>query len=114
MTLENRTIIEDYLEQYNRKDIGAMLEHFTDDATFESGNKRELQVLASESAEYFSERRQTVSRWVIDGDQVAIEVEFWCRITRDIPNGAKAGQASDYGLQPASPALSRFSGGGGN
>lgn len=102
MMPKNKIIVESYLKHYNQNDIDAMLEHFADDVTFESvsntsgvvrtNNKRELRELASESSEYFAERRQTVLGYVIDGDQVAIEVEFWCKIAKDLPNGTKAGQ----------------------
>lgn len=102
LTTQNKKVVESYLIDYNRKDIDAMLRHFADDVKFESvsntsgvvrtNNKKELRELASMSVEYFSERRQTVLGWVINDDQVAIEIDYWCKAAKDIPNGKKAGE----------------------
>jgi ketosteroid isomerase-like protein len=99
---QNRKLVESYLNDYNRKDIESMLEHFADDAKFESvsnvsgviraNNKKELRELASMSLEYFSERRQAVLFWVIDNDRVAIEIDYWCKVAKDLPNGKKTGE----------------------
>ena len=100
--MTNREIVEKYLGDYNRKDIAAMLLNFADEAIFESvsntagsirtNNKKELADLATRSVEYFSERKQSVRRWIISGDQVAIEVDYWCNLAKDFPNGKKAGE----------------------
>jgi len=99
---QNKKIVENYLSDYNRKDIDAMLGHFADDAKFESvsntsgvirtDNKKELSELAAMSVGYFSERRQTVMMWVINDDKVAIEIDYWCKLAKDLPNGKKAGE----------------------
>jgi len=101
MTL-NKNRIENYLNDYNRKDIDAMLVHFADDVIFESvsntsgvikvNNKKELSELAFMSVEYFSERRQSVLSWVIDAEKIAIEINYWCKIAKNLPNGKKAGE----------------------
>jgi hypothetical protein len=98
----NKNRIESYINDYNRKDIDAMLVHFADDVIFESvsntsgvikvNNKKELSELAFMSVEYFSERRQSVLSWVIDAEQIAIEINYWCKIAKDLPNGKKAGE----------------------
>ena len=98
----NKNRIESYINDYNRKDIDAMLVNFADDVIFESvsntsgvikvNNKKELSELAFMSVEYFSERRQSVLSWVIDDEQIAIEINYWCKIAKDLPNGKKAGE----------------------
>ena len=98
----NKNRIESYINDYNRKDIDSMLVHFADDVIFESvsntsgvikvNNKKELSELAFMSVEYFSERRQSVLSWVIDAEQIAIEINYWCKIAKDLPNGKKAGE----------------------
>jgi hypothetical protein len=98
----NKNRIESYLKDYNRKDIDSMLVHFADDVIFESvsntsgvikaKNKKELSELAFMSVEYFSERRQSVLSWVIDAEQIAIEINYWCKIAKDLPNGKKVGE----------------------
>jgi ketosteroid isomerase-like protein len=99
---QNKIIVENYLSDYNRKDIDSMLGHFADDAIFESvsntsgvlrtDNKKELRELATMSVEYFSERRQSVMMWVINDDNVAIEIDYWCKLAKNLPNGKKAGE----------------------
>ena len=98
----NKNRIESYINDYNRKDIDAMLVHFADDVIFESvsntsgvikvNNKKELSELAFMSVEYFSERRQSVLSWVIDAEQIAIEINYWCKIAKNLPNGKKVGE----------------------
>lgn len=98
----NKEIIESYLRHYNRKDIESMLKLFSDDVVFESvsnttgiiitNNKKELGTLALMSVEYFAERRQTVRQWIIEEDKIAIEIDYWCLIEKDLPNGKKAGE----------------------
>jgi ketosteroid isomerase-like protein len=100
--MTNKEIVEGYIREYNRRDVKAMLKYFSDGIIFESVsnttgiirtiNKEELRALASISVEYFSERRQSVRRWVIGGDHVAIEIDYWCRLAKDLPNGKKAGE----------------------
>jgi ketosteroid isomerase-like protein len=95
-------IIKEYLNDYNRKDVDAMLTHFAEDVIFESVsntngvirtmNKEELRKLAGISVDYFIERRQTVIGSVINDDKVAIEIDYWCKVAKDLPNGKKAGE----------------------
>jgi steroid delta-isomerase-like uncharacterized protein len=98
----NRELIERYLRYYNDKNVEAMVELFAADATFESVSnttgvmkttgKEELRRLARMSVEYFAERRQTPVTWVIDGTRVALEIDYWCRLAKDLPDGKEAGQ----------------------
>ncbi|MCP4109076.1 MAG: nuclear transport factor 2 family protein [Desulfobacteraceae bacterium] len=102
MIKENRKLVEEYLIRYNNMDIDAMLELFTEDAKFESvsntsgvtktENKKELRQLASMSVEYFEERKQTAVTWVISDNHVALEIDYWCRLAKDLPDGKKAGE----------------------
>jgi steroid delta-isomerase-like uncharacterized protein len=102
MNAGNRELVERYLLCYNEKDVEAMLGLFTEDAVFESvsnttdvvrtAGKGELRRLALMSVEYFAQRHQTPVAWVIDENHVAVEIEYWCRLAKDLPNGKKAGQ----------------------
>lgn len=95
-------IIKEYLYDYNRKDVDAMLTHFAEDVIFESVsntngvirtiNKDELRKLANITVDYFIERRQTVLSWVVNDEKVAIEIDYWCKVAKDLPNGKKAGE----------------------
>jgi steroid delta-isomerase-like uncharacterized protein len=103
MAIGNRQLIERYLRTYNDKDVDAMLALFVDDVVFESvsnttgvtttNGKDELGQLARMSAEWFERRRQTPLAWVVDGLHVALEIDYWCRLAKDLPDGTKkAGQ----------------------
>lgn len=102
MATDNRALIERYIRCYNDKDVEAMLELFAEDAVFESvsnttgvvrtNGKEELRRLALMSADYFESRCQTPVTWVLDETHVALEIDYWCRLARDLPDGKKAGQ----------------------
>ncbi len=102
MDAANRELIERYLECYNAKDIEAMVALFAEDAVLESVSNttgvirttgtEELRQLALTSVEYFAQRRQTPMAWVVDDAHVAVEIDYWCRLAKDLPEGHKAGE----------------------
>ncbi|OHB68521.1 MAG: hypothetical protein A2Y77_04965 [Planctomycetes bacterium RBG_13_62_9] len=102
MSVTNRELVERYLRCYNAKDVEAMVELFADDVVFESvsntagvtrsNGKEELAQLARMSAEWFEQRRQKPLAWVLDGGHVALEIDYWCRLAKDLPDGKKAGE----------------------
>jgi ketosteroid isomerase-like protein len=101
MNPANQDLVERYLRHYNEKNVDAMLELFSEDAVFESVSnttgiirttgRDELRRLAEQSAEFFGSRRQTPVQWVSAAEHVAVEIEYWCRLARDLPDGKKAG-----------------------
>jgi ketosteroid isomerase-like protein len=102
MSENHRALIEKFISLYNAKEVGAMIELFTEDAVFESvsntdgvtraANREELRQLAMMGAEFFEERRQTPINWVLGEDRGAVEIDYWCRLAKDLPNGARAGE----------------------
>jgi steroid delta-isomerase-like uncharacterized protein len=102
MNERNKKLVEDYINQYNNKNIDAMLDLFSDDVQFESvsndgdcvktDGKEQLRELASMSVAYFQQRRQTVLSWVIDENHVAVEIDYWCKLAKDLSTGQKAGE----------------------
>ncbi len=102
MSISNRELVERYLGYYNAKEVEAMLGLFAEDAAFESVSnttgvirttgKEELRRLALMSVDYFEQRRQIPVAWVIDGPYVAVEIDYRCRLARDLPEGHKAGE----------------------
>jgi ketosteroid isomerase-like protein len=96
------TLVERYLHHYNGKNVDALVGLFSAEAVFESVSntmgivrttgREELRRLARQSAEFFASRRQTPVHWVSDGEHVAVEIEYWCRLARDLPDGKKAGE----------------------
>lgn len=102
MGVNNRELVERYLSCYNGKDVEGMLELFTEDAVFESvsnttgvvrtTSKEQLRRLALRSVDYFEQRRQTPVAWVVSADQVAVEIDYWCELAKDLPEGHAAGE----------------------
>jgi steroid delta-isomerase-like uncharacterized protein len=102
MNDQNKKLVENYIDQYNNKNIDAMLDLFSDDVQFESvsnageciktDGKAQLRDLASMSVTYFQQRRQTVMSWVIDDNHVAVEIDYWCKLAKDLQDGRKAGE----------------------
>ncbi|MCX5643526.1 MAG: nuclear transport factor 2 family protein [Phycisphaerae bacterium] len=100
--MSNRELVERYLCGYNAKDVEAMLGLFVEEAVFESvsnttgvirtNGKEELRRMASMSVEYCEQRRQTPVAWVIDEAHVALEIDYWCRLAKDLPEGHRAGE----------------------
>lgn len=80
------TIIQSYIDAYNRKDVAALVECVTDTVLFEniSNAGQNLKTegraafadLAKQGATMFTERRQAVRTAVVDGDLVALEVDW--------------------------------------
>ncbi|HSD56664.1 MAG TPA: nuclear transport factor 2 family protein [Methanotrichaceae archaeon] len=101
MEKDNRRLVENYIKHYNNMNIQSMLALFADNAEFESvsntegiiktSNKNQLSELASASLEFFEKRQQMPLSWVISDNQVAVEIDYWCKLAKDLPNGKKAG-----------------------
>lgn len=80
------TVIQDYIAAYNRKDIAALVACVADDIIFEnvsnSGHSMRIEGraafadLAEQAAAMFTTRNQTIRNAVVDGDRVALEVDW--------------------------------------
>jgi ketosteroid isomerase-like protein len=57
-----------------------------------TAGKEELRRLALMSGAYFEQRRQTPVAWVVEDPCVAVEIDYWCRLAKDLPEGHKAGE----------------------
>ena len=79
-------IIQSYLDAYNRKDVAALVECVADTVMFEniSNSGQSLKItgrsafadLAGQAATMFTARHQTVRTAIVDGDRVALEVDW--------------------------------------
>ena len=97
------SLIERYVECYNRVDVDGMLECVTDDVRFENisnagqsmqlSGKTALGQIASASAEAFTFRRQRLISMLSDGEKAAAEVHFQGIAALDLPNGTREGQS---------------------
>jgi ketosteroid isomerase-like protein len=101
MNEDNRRLVETYLEHYNGMNIDPMLSLFTEDAEFQSVSntdgimkttgRAQLSELARGSLQFFEQRRQTPISWVVSDDHVAVEIDYWCRLAKDL-GSKKAGE----------------------
>ncbi|WP_266160556.1 nuclear transport factor 2 family protein [Dyella silvatica] len=97
-----RTLIDRYIDAYNRKDVEAMLATMHREVVFENYSAGmlglrtlgidELRHLAESSRHLFSARRQTVTAYRQDGDTAHVEIFFEGTFGVDLPNGVRAGQ----------------------
>ncbi len=79
-------IIQNYLDAYNRKDVAAIVACVADGVVFENvsnaGQSMKIEgraafaELAGQAATMFTTRRQTIRNAVVDGDRVALEVDW--------------------------------------
>ena len=102
---ELESLIERYVDCYNRIDVDGMLECVTDDIRFENisnagqsmqlQGKQALNQVASASAEAFTYRRQRILSILSNGDKAAAEVQFQGIAALDLPNGTREGQSID-------------------
>ncbi|QXT35823.1 nuclear transport factor 2 family protein [Sphingomonas sanguinis] len=79
-------IIQRYIDAYNRKDAAALVACVGDDVVFEnvsnSGQSMKIKgraafaELAEQAATMFATRHQTITNAVVDGDRVAMEVDW--------------------------------------
>ncbi|MET3437301.1 nuclear transport factor 2 family protein [Sphingomonas sp. 1185] len=84
MTLS--AIIQSYIDAYNRKDPAALVAWVGDDVVFENvsnlGQSMTIEgraafaELAEQAATIFTVRHQTITNAVVDGDRVAMEVDW--------------------------------------
>jgi len=99
---EIKHAIHCYIDAYNNFDIDTMIEVLAPDICFENvsggevnartSGKTEFEVLARQSAQLFSSRKQTVKTIRIEGDSAFVEIEFKGVLAQDLPNGLKAGE----------------------
>ena len=80
------TIIQRYLDAYNRKDVAALVACVADHVVFEnvSNSGQSIKIegrtafaeLAEQAATMFTTRHQAISNAVVDGSRVALEVDW--------------------------------------
>jgi len=106
MTLGNFTaeqkIVERFIHFYNSFQIDDMADLFAEDCLFqnisnsagsiECRGKEEFLKLATQGALLFTERKQTITNWIVDKNKIAIEIDYVGILAHDTPNGLKKGE----------------------
>jgi ketosteroid isomerase-like protein len=101
-TDEKRALLERYLDAYNSFDIERMMELIHQDIEFKNvsggevnasaSGKTEFRELAEQSKRLFSSRKQTVTKFNLDGDGASLEIDYVGVLAANLPNGMKAGE----------------------
>jgi len=99
---EMRTLVDRYIDAYNRMDIPAMLltvhpdvefKNISDGSVNASANGiDELRSLAEQSLPLFSERQQDILSFEANEKQAVVSIGFRAVVAADLPNGLKKGQ----------------------
>jgi hypothetical protein len=99
---EMRTLVDRYIDAYNRMDIPAMLLTVHPDVMFKniSGGSvtasangiAELRALAEQSLPLFTERHQDILSFEANETKAVASIGFRAVVANDLPNGLKKGQ----------------------
>ena len=99
---EIRSLIDHYIDAYNRMDVDAMLVVVHPHVEFKNisagvvnastSGLAELRALAQQSLSLFSERSQVIESFDVQGSRAVASIAFRAVVARDLPNGLKEGQ----------------------
>jgi hypothetical protein len=97
-----RTIVDHYIEAYNRMDVDGMLERVHPLVEFKNisagvvnastSGVDELKTVAQQSLSLFSERRQVIEAFDVQGSRAVATIAFRAVVAKDLPNGLKKGE----------------------
>ena len=101
-----RSLVERYIDAYNQKDVAAMLALVHPQVKFQNiscgevnastHGIAELEALARQSLALFSERRQTLQTFALQGPVAMVTVAFHAVVAADLPAlGLKQGDVMD-------------------
>ncbi|MCC5809651.1 MAG: nuclear transport factor 2 family protein [Ectothiorhodospiraceae bacterium] len=99
---EMRSLVDAYIDAYNRMDIDDMLAVVHPEVEFQSmsdgvvnaraNGVAELRALAEQSLALFSERRQLVESFEVQGSRAVASIAFRAVVADDLPNGWTKGR----------------------
>lgn len=99
---ERKTLVENYVQAYNRFDIEGMLMNLSDDVVFKNISNGaatlELEGIdafrnqAEQAANWFSEREQTIEKIAFTEQGCEIDIDYRAKLAADLPNGLRAGE----------------------
>lgn len=101
-----RTLVDHYINAYNRKDIDDMLIGVHPQVEFKNisagvvnastNGVAELRALAQQSLSLFSERNQKIDSFELQGPVAVATIAFRAVVAADLPNGLKNGQVLNF------------------
>ena len=101
MNEEQKKIIENYVNSYNKLDVNGMTMDLDEKVVFEniSNEKVDLRTegikdfkqQAESAIKYFEERKQTIESWDFRDNKVFLKIDYKAVLAMDLPNGLKKG-----------------------
>ena len=98
-----KQLVEAYIEAYNRFDVAGMLAPLHEDVVFRNVSNGEVNLTttgkaafrqqAEQATQYFSEREQRVTDWLVHGQRVEVAIDYTAVAAIEFPNGLKPGDA---------------------
>jgi hypothetical protein len=99
---QKRTLIESFIEAYNRFDVDRMVSFMHPECSFRNVSAgvvnastegiQQFRELAESSKAIFSSRCQTIMGYSEEADAITVDIAYEGVLSVDLPNGLKAGQ----------------------
>ena len=99
---ERKSLVENYVQAYNRFDVEGMTANLSDQIVFKNISNGETTLKlkgidafrnqANQTANWFSERKQTIEKIVFTEDGCEIDIDYRAKLAADLPNGLRAGE----------------------
>ena len=100
-TTQQKQLVQNYIEAYNRFDVDGMLRHLHEEVMFRNVSNGEVNLIligkerfrkqATQALQYFSQREQRVTDWQVADSLVEVLLDYTAIAAVDFPNGLKAG-----------------------
>ena len=100
--IDIRSLVDQYVDAYNRKDVDNMLLGVHSEVEFKNISAgvvnastkgvAELRTLAQQSLYLFSERHQKIESFELQGPVAVAAITFRAVVAADLPNGLRKGQ----------------------
>ena len=101
MDAKQKAIIENYIRAYNEFDVPGMTRDLHEQVHFQNISNGtvdtstegldQFREQAESARQYFTERRQEISSWNVQGNHVMVGINYVGVLAIDLPNGMKAG-----------------------
>lgn len=98
---EQKQLVQNYIEAYNRFDVAGMLRPLHENVVFRNitdgetdltlTGKESFRQQAEQALHYFSQREQRVTEWQVADSRVEVLLDYTAIAALDFPNGLKAG-----------------------
>lgn len=98
---QNISIVENYIQSYNRFDVEGMLKDLDPELVFKNISNGEIdlstrgipefKIQAEKAKEIFSQREQKITDRIVEGNMVEVGIDYEGILNSDLSNGLKKG-----------------------